>query len=105
MWQTKGIARNIDIPIIAPYSQRRSIVNWLYPRVIRSIKDEREKYKFAGISSLEEVNTNYPIIYKISPDALSEIREGDILRLCPDGTIQKVFEFISDQNVLFITER
>lgn len=51
------------------------------------------------------MNTNYPIIYKISPDALSEIREGDILRLCPDGTIQKVFEFISDQNVLFITER
>lgn len=104
MWQTKGRAKNINKSIIAPYSRKKSVMNWLHPHVIRPVAAPNEKFKFAGISSLSDVNVTFPIVYDIKPEILDEIHEGDILKITSDGLIQRLFDCTSDQNVLFMTE-
>ena len=105
MWQIEGIAKNIDKPIIAPFSCKSGFVNCFLRKNITLLSHKSEKYKFASISSLKQVDTNFPIIYDAPFDKLSKLKEGDVLRLCPDGMIQRVFEIQSEQNVLFLTER
>lgn len=105
MWQIKGIAKNIDKPIIASFSYKSGFMNYFLRKNIILFSYKYEKYKFASISSLKQVDTKFPIIYDVPFDKISELKEGDVLRLCPDGMMQRVFEIQSEQNVLFLTER
>lgn len=104
MWQIKGIAKNITNPIIASYSHKSNILNWIKPKYIKETKKINEVYRFASISMLEHVNTPYPIIYNLPEEGMLDINDGDILKLCPDGTVKRVFNASSTQNVLFVTE-
>lgn len=38
MWQIKGIAKNITNPIIASYSHKSNILNWIKPKYIKETK-------------------------------------------------------------------
>ena len=50
MWQIKGIAKNITNPIIASYSHKSNILNWIKPKYIKETKKINEVYRFASIS-------------------------------------------------------
>ena len=70
MWQIKGIAKNITNPIIASYSHKSNILNWIKPKYIKETKKINEVYRFASISMLEHVNTPYPIIYNLPEEGM-----------------------------------
>ena len=46
-----------------------------------------------------------PCLTDVPFDVLSELREGDIIKIFPDGKAYKVWEERSHQNVIFVTDR
>ncbi len=104
MWQIKGCSKNVEKCIIAPFFRKKRFMDFFYSHAIREITEANEKFVFAGISSLPHVNGSFPIIYNISPEKAAELHDGDILKINTDGTVQRLFERGSDQNVLFMTE-
>lgn len=105
MWQTKGVAKNIKQPLIATYSTKTTIQEWLFPKTIKKLEKGKSKRCFAGISSDVTFNSSKPIIYHVPIEKLEEICEDDVLELSPDGTISKLFDCSSNQNALFLTEK
>ena len=107
MWETQGTAKNINQPIIASYAEKRYFKEWIRPFTIGKIDNLTRTRRFAGISSLslDKIDMDFPVIGDVSIDKLGEIHDGDVLKLYPDGRIQRLFEYNSEQNVLFITEK
>ena len=46
MWQTKGTAKNIKQPLIATYSTKTTIQEWLFPKTIKKIRKRKKQTMF-----------------------------------------------------------
>ena len=106
MWSVKGFPSNITEPIIARYSKEKgSLLNKFSQKRIRIINQGDNEYgSAAGLSSEMTTTRLLPMIVGIDKDRLLEIKHGDILRLCPDGSVQKCWDSLSKHNTLYLTD-
>lgn len=104
MWQTKGIAENFTESIIAVYSKKKDLTDWIKSTTIKNIDCCNSRRPLAGVSSAEKIHVHFPVIYDIPDDLLGELHDGDILHLYPSGVVRRVWDIKSNQNLLFITE-
>jgi sulfatase maturation enzyme AslB (radical SAM superfamily) len=105
MWQSKGIAENFRNPIIATYSKKKFLKDWIKPSTIKNIDFCQGRFLLAGISSRKEIHVRYPVIYNLPLESLAELHEGDVLYLDSTGIVRRIWNIESTQNVLFVTER
>ena len=107
MWSLKGIAYNIEKPIIGRFTTREASVLDLFSEAkIRSVTSSSSMYKtLVGISSRKITAGKKAIVANVETEKLDEINDGDILRVMPEGEIQKIWDSKSKSNVLFLTSR
>lgn len=104
MWEIKGVAENIEEEIIAVYKTNCSLreklsLKYIY-RCYASGKGVGLLYKKRLVSKGNEC----PSVWQLSPKFVDELHDGDVLKLCKNGHVQRLFDVTSKSNVLFVTE-
>jgi His-Xaa-Ser system radical SAM maturase HxsC len=102
-----GLAHGISEPLLGRISKRNLSLGFT-PTIL--LTDE-PKWFFghAGVlTSQENVSQccgQTPFLSGIATDALSELHEGDIVKIFPDGRALCIWERASEQNVVFVTDK
>lgn len=107
MWQTSGLTQNIHSPIIAIYRNKIPLWKMFSKKFIGNIDNNNNKMLLAGLSSASSIphKSKLPSVYNIPKDRLLDIQDGDIIKITPNGFIQKIWDINSDQNVLYLTDK
>lgn len=105
MWEIKGNASNIHEAIIAVYRKENRLKNrfseHIYSR--KSINQDVELIYDKGMFS--GIRRSLPTIYGLDRLDINALHDGDVLKLCSDGRVQRLFDITSKSNVLFVTEQ
>ncbi|WP_198471044.1 His-Xaa-Ser system radical SAM maturase HxsC [Acetomicrobium sp. S15 = DSM 107314] len=103
----QGTSHNILEPLIGKVS-RRALSFGRHKTVLVAEKFHwslRHKAFLTSSTSLPRLYGKMPYIGGISPESLSELRTGDIIKIYPNGNVVRVWEEGSLQNVIFVTDK
>lgn len=105
MWEIKGNASNIHEAIIAVYRKGKSLENKFSEHIYfrKSINQGSELIYSRGI--FKGMLRSLPTIHGLNIEDINELHDGDVLKLCSDGRVQRLFDITSKSNVLFVTEQ
>lgn len=104
MWKITGEAKGIEKDIIARYSRKSDFMDKFFREHIYSKKISDGGVKLFYHHYFWDSICDNPVIEGLYLKDIEELHEGDILRLTPNGEVQRLFDVTSRSNVLFVTE-
>lgn len=104
MWEIKGNSCNIHEDIIAVYRKENSLKDKFGRHIFfqKLLNGEGGLIYNKGIFHKKE---ELPAVYGLKLTDINELHNGDVLKLCCNGQVQRLFDVESKGNVLFITEQ
>ena len=106
MWTVRGIGKNINSPIIARFTLKEPTFKDIFKKKkIKVYKKNKYNKMAVGLSTENCGLIKMPIVDQILPEKLDELHEGDILQILPNGVINRLYDIMSTQNALFLTEK
>ena len=102
----QGSAHNISEPLLGRVVRKHLLFDGDHTVVIQKFRwGLGHKALLTTNNDLPKQYVKMPCVYGVSQESLSELHDGDVIKVYPDGNIVRLWEYGSDQNVIFVTDK